>query len=345
MASRRSLDLATAHGSLFEQKPIKLEGFILRARSAEPVGKPSLKQWQAAFTFASAAEEASPYWVGDLLAYAETREEWHARMDQAKAVTGMQHHTLENHASVSRHVQEPERMLAPTFSHARAVSGLPRVDQTKFLQRAVDHGWNASEMVRDMRAARRARIIEGQAVLAGQYRVIFSDNPWEYGNRQPSGSSQSDHYPPMSIEDMCKLPVKAHALPNSVLAMWVPAPLLLQNPGPREVGEAWGFTYKQNWVWDKVDGAGGNYSTGNHEHLTFWTRGSCTPDVPNGLPDSVQTIQKSRVHSEKPEEFRRLIERHWTIGPYLELFGREPKDGWDVFGNDARLWAEEKATA
>ena len=37
-------------------------------------------------------------------------------------------------------------------------------------------------------------------------------------------------------------------------------------------------------------------------------------------------------HSQKPEEARRRIERLLN-GPYLELYGRKPVDGWTVWGD------------
>ena len=37
-------------------------------------------------------------------------------------------------------------------------------------------------------------------------------------------------------------------------------------------------------------------------------------------------------HSGKPETVRAIIERV-SPGPYLELFGRKPIDGWVVFGD------------
>jgi N6-adenosine-specific RNA methylase IME4 len=125
-----------------------------------------------------------------------------------------------------------------------------------------------------------------------------------------------------------------------VLFMWVTAPLLLQNPGPREVIESWGFEPKTGIVWDKVLSAGGHYVAVKHEHLIICTRGSCTPDRPTPQPDSVQTIRRDGEHSEKPREFRQLIEKLYD-GPYLELFARSTAPGWTVFGNDARLWAEQ----
>ncbi|MBE3073037.1 MAG: hypothetical protein IMZ67_08685, partial [Acidobacteria bacterium] len=67
------------------------------------------------------------------------------------------------------------------------------------------------------------------------------------------------------------------------------------------------------------------------------------PDAPTPMPDSVQVIRRSDVHSEKPDEFRELIEKLYTTGPRLELFARERVEGWDCFGNDAALWHEDAA--
>jgi N6-adenosine-specific RNA methylase IME4 len=49
--------------------------------------------------------------------------------------------------------------------------------------------------------------------------------------------------------------------------------------------------------------------------------------------DSVVSIRRSTVHSEKPEEFRRLIERLYPFGRRLELFGRRAVEGWTVWGD------------
>ena len=86
-------------------------------------------------------------------------------------------------------------------------------------------------------------------------------------------------------------------------------------------------------VWDKVAHNYGHYVSVRHEHLLICTRGSCTPDQPTPMPDSVVTIRRSEAHSEKPEEFRALIDRLYPLGPRLELFGRRPVKGWAVFGN------------
>ncbi len=176
------------------------------------------------------------------------------------------------------------------------------------------------------------------------YRVIYADFPWKYND---SGATDDGSlgkaersYQGMTIEEGCALPVQAHALPNSVLFFWVTSPFL---SACWPIIEAWGFTYKSSYVWDKVRGNYGHYNHVTHELLLICTRGSCTPDVPTPSPDSVVVIRREGEHSSKPDEFRKLIEEQYTIGPYLELFGRKPVDGWSVFGNDARLWAGEAA--
>jgi N6-adenosine-specific RNA methylase IME4 len=334
---------ATVDGSLlFDLSPIRaLEGFELHARAAVMVGRPTWDQFRAALTFAVSAQESSPYWVGDLLAYAETRLEWAGLMDDLLSSTGLARQTLINRAFVARHVDPETRELSPSISHSQEVASLTPAEQRVWLDKAKSEEMSTSELRREIRSAKRRKTIEGQATLEGQFRVIYADPPWKYGSGTKGGSRIEDHYPAMSIEEMCKLPVEAHTTPDAALFMWVTAPLLLQNPGPREVIEAWGFTPKTGIVWDKVRGIGGSYVYVRHEHLIIATRGSCLPDVTEPMIQSVHVERREGPHSTKPETFRKAIARIYTKGPYLELFGREPVDGWTVFGDDARLWHEQ----
>ena len=347
-ASTRAISLPSESNDLFERQPAKVGGFLLRARSAVPVGRPSIEGWTTALGFAVAANDASPFWIGDLVAYADSRKEWKDKLDQAIAMTGLALQTLHNLGYISRKIEEPERRLAQSVAHADAVAPLARQEQTKWLSKSRTEGWSVRELRTEIRASSRRKVIEGQAVLEGMFRVIYSDPPWAYNDRGDIRVGKSSaykraeaHYPTMTIEELCKLPVEAHALKDSILFLWVTAPMLLQNPGPREVLEAWGFTYKENFVWDKVLGNFGHYNHVQHEHLIVATRGSCLPDQPTPQPKSIIVERRSDVHSAKPESVRKMIERHWTVGPYLELFGRERHENWTVFGNDARLWSQD----
>ena len=168
-----------------------------------------------------------------------------------------------------------------------------------------------------------------------KYRVFYADPPWSYRDKCDDGGVQSAggcerHYPTLSIEELCKLPIAGRAEDNAVLFLWVTSPLLFECG---VVIGAWGFSYKASFVWDKVKHNMGHYNSVRHEFLLVCTRGSCTPDVPK-LFDSVQVIERSTKHSQKPEEFRKIIETLYPHGKRLELFARERHKGWDAYGNE-----------
>jgi N6-adenosine-specific RNA methylase IME4 len=236
-------------------------------------------------------------------------------------------------------IPQARRRPKVEFALHAEVAALEPIEQERWLEKAEAEGYTRAELRSEISAARRRSVIKGQAQLAGMYRVIYADPPWRYNDRGAAHGRAESHYSTLSIEDLCKLPVEAHAMPNAALFLWCTAPLLLENPGPREVIEAWGFTYKANFVWHKVLGMPGAYNRVVHEHLLVATRGNGRPDVPTPQPLSVITLRRSDEHSAKPAEVRQMIERHYTIGPYLELFGRERAEGWTVFGDDAKLWS------
>jgi site-specific DNA-methyltransferase (adenine-specific) len=175
-------------------------------------------------------------------------------------------------------------------------------------------------------------------MLMRKYRVWYADPPWEYGNAGVIGETDNyghaaRHYPTMSIDELCEMGarVKEVCEPDAVLFMWVTSPLL-EECFP--VIKAWGFQYKTSFVWDKIGHNYGHYNSVRHELLLVCTRGSCTPDDKT-LYDSVISIEKSRTHSEKPAEFRRMIDSLYTWGNRIELFARCAADGWDAWGNEA----------
>jgi len=338
--------------SLFDLHPMEIGKFMLRARSATAVGNPTREQWATAYDFATNTEEASPYWLGDLINYAQGRPDWQDFVDQEKNKSGKDEQTLYNLAHISRRTGPRVRELAKTIGHAAVVAPMQSEnEQVEWVKRARTEGWTVGEFRKQVRAASRTKIIEGQAVLEGMYRIIYADPPWLYGDSgatvDGSLGKAERHFPGMTIKELCDLPVQAHALPNAILFCWVTAPMLYENPGPREVIEAWGFKPKTGRVWDKVLGMPTHYALqGCHEHLIIATRGSCLPDVPTPHDKSIFVERRGEEHSGKPESVRQWIEKRWTSGPYLELFGRRPVEGWSVFGNDARLWAEDaKRTA
>lgn len=177
-----------------------------------------------------------------------------------------------------------------------------------------------------------------EALPQDKYRVIYADPPWSYNDKQAvkgdygTGTGAAEgHYPSMSVSEICALPIKELAQDDAVLFLWVTSPLL---PDGLRVAEAWGFKYKSAFIWDKVKHNMGHYNSVRHELLLICTRGSCTPDNQK-LFDSVQVIERTEKHSEKPEEFRRIIETLYIHGQKIELFRRgEAPEGWTVWGNE-----------
>lgn len=176
-----------------------------------------------------------------------------------------------------------------------------------------------------------------QEFPSGRYRVIYADPPWKYGDTL-SGDLDANyggaekHYPAMTITELAALPVKEVADENAVLFLWVTSPLLFES---EPVFKAWGFKYKSAFIWDKIKHNMGHYNSVRHELLLICTRGSCTPDK-NKLFDSVQSIERSDAHSEKPEEFRSIIDTLYPYGRRLELFARgDVPPNWNKWGAEA----------
>jgi N6-adenosine-specific RNA methylase IME4 len=184
------------------------------------------------------------------------------------------------------------------------------------------------------RQMKKAQVVEKIAALPkGKYRVIYADPPWEYNNESDVAGyttvAASDHYSPMPLSKICALDVKSLAADDSVLLLWATTPLL---PQPFEVVKAWGFTYKQLFVWNKGSGAFGHYHKANCELLLIATRGSCMPDA-DERADQMQSFARGR-HSHKPDEWRDLIDKLWPHGPRIELFqrGDSVPSHWHVWG-------------
>ena len=171
------------------------------------------------------------------------------------------------------------------------------------------------------------------------YSTILADPPWQFQNR--TGKMAPEHkrllrYPTMELKEILELPVSKLAAAKSHLYLWVPNALLQEG---LRVMEAWGFTYKSNLVWYKVrkdggpDGRGvGFYFRNVTELLLFGVRGSMRTLQPGRTQVNLLSTRK-REHSRKPDEFYDLIEA-CSPGPYLELFARFTRPGWDQWGNE-----------
>lgn len=140
----------------------------------------------------------------------------------------------------------------------------------------------------------------------------------------------------MTINDICKLPVKQIADKDCALFMWATFPNLEY---AFQVLNAWGFTYKTiAFVWVKQNKKSASLFWG----MGFWTRANAemciiaTKGKPKRISASVHQIIMSRIeeHSKKPSVTRdKIIELIGDL-PRIELFARQQTDGWDWWGNE-----------
>lgn len=196
--------------------------------------------------------------------------------------------------------------------------------------------------------------------------VILADPPWEFKTRSDKGKGRSpeQHYPCMTLDDLCALPVADLASPNAVLFLWVTWPTLYAYP-PRLL-EAWGFEYRAlAWVWVKtnkhsvlnmlkdLDKTIGSRQITLAEWLVgrlwfmgtgYYTRANSEPCLIAVRKDGQAPVADKGVksvlcapvaaHSAKPLEQYRRIERLYPQGSRLELFARQQQPGWVSLGNE-----------
>ena len=172
-----------------------------------------------------------------------------------------------------------------------------------------------------------------------KYEVLYLDPPWAYDVDLSNKATRSpeNNYPVMNLEELkaMKGEINKIASKDCVMFMWTTAPKL---NWVFPILEAWGFDYKTNFIWDKVKPMMGHYSSVRHEILIIAGRGSSVPKCDGKTIqsiDSVQSIDKTSVHSQKPEDFRKIIETLYPNTKKIELFarGKAPK-GWVFWGQE-----------
>ena len=168
--------------------------------------------------------------------------------------------------------------------------------------------------------------------------IIYADPPWDYkGQTQHNGKGgkstggATKHYPTMTLKDLKNLDVPSVCADDALLFLWSSSPHLDQ---AIELMKAWGFSWATiAFVWDKQDVNPGFYTMSQCEVCVVGKRGRIPK--PRGSRKERQFLSEKRtVHSKKPDEIRKRIERMFPSQVKLELFAREHTDGWYVFGNE-----------
>lgn len=174
-----------------------------------------------------------------------------------------------------------------------------------------------------------------------KYNIIYADPPWPYKNKNTGGSMKSgasNHYPTMSIEDICNMDVQSISDDDCVLFMWWVGSM------PEEaiqIVKAWGFKIKNmnGFVWVKLTKrlllffGMGFWTRAGSESCIIATKGKIKP-VKRNIRAVIKAVNEK--HSKKPNIFRKKIIELCGDIPRIELFAREKLEGFDVWGNEVK---------
>lgn len=174
------------------------------------------------------------------------------------------------------------------------------------------------------------------------YDLIMADPPWRFDTWSLAGKkhkSPESHYSTMTLEEIKALPVGHLAGRDCLLWLWATHPML---PQQIDVVAAWGFRFVTSGVWVKRTVNGG---------LAFGTgyRLRCASEpfllATNGDPETARNVRtviegQIREHSRKPDEAFAAAESLMPDARRLELFSRQSRPGWDVWGNETTKFDE-----
>ncbi len=185
----------------------------------------------------------------------------------------------------------------------------------------------------------------------GPFRVIAVDPPWAFELRAADPSHRGiTPYPPMSLPDICALPVPKLAHDDAVLWLWTTNFHLIEGAA-KAVLDAWGFRPKALLTWMKTDKAMtkgrfgfGDWLRSGTEHCLMATRGNPVTTLTNELtalvaPElpSTMLFAPMRAHSEKPDEFYEMVEQLCPapLDGYFEMFARKRRPPpWVPWGDE-----------
>lgn len=156
--------------------------------------------------------------------------------------------------------------------------------------------------------------------------TIVADPPWAL---QSTGVRRKLHYDRMSLDEIKNIPVVDVSSPDAHLWLWTTNPHL---PEALEVMKHWGFEYKSMLTWKKNRMGTGWWLRSKTEHVLWGVRSKKL----RKNPGNITTIFEApyRGHSIKPVEAFEIFEK-LSPSPRLEIFAREPRDGWTTVISDA----------
>jgi len=272
--------------------------------------------------------------------------------DQARLIRGRRYNrTKGKHGGArasgqSDHLKTAEKIAAASGvseatvrRDAKAVSDLAPEDEQAIIAGEKTFTQVKREKKEAKRQARRdanaekAKDVSDPVIEDVKFATIVIDPPWDWGDEgdvDQMGRAKPD-YATMSIDKLMDLPVFRLSDDDCHLYLWATNRSL---PKAFRLVEKWNFRYITTLTWPKTSFGMGNYFRGQTEQVVFAVRGS----QPLKRKDASTLLPAWKRgpdgHSSKPPEFLEFVESV-SPGPYIEMFSRGQREGWEAWGADA----------
>jgi N6-adenosine-specific RNA methylase IME4 len=187
--------------------------------------------------------------------------------------------------------------------------------------------------------------------VAGGWACVACDAPLHFATWSPKGQGRapSRHYGSHSPEMIMTLPLQTVLADDAWLWLWWPDPHL---PRLIEAMRALGFKFSgKGFTWiktlkslahgsrwissDEIESElhmGGGLTTRKNSETCWLGRRGKPKILSKGVREVI--VAPVRVRSRKPDAFYERVER-FCPGPGLDLFGRQGRQGWTVYGDEA----------
>lgn len=229
-----------------------------------------------------------------------------------------------------------------SVSAAADVATLPEPEQIEVVAKGEKEILQKAKEIRAEKARTRREELDAIAakpipVPDGQYSCIVIDPPWpmEKIERDVRPNQVAFEYPTMSEDALAAFDVAGMAADDCHLFCWTTHKFL---PMALRLLDAWGFRYVCTFVWRKP---GGFQPIGlpqyNCEFALYARRGS--PKFIDTKSFFCAFEGERREHSRKPDEFYDTV-RRVTVGPRIDVFSRESREGFEEWGNEASKFSE-----
>jgi N6-adenosine-specific RNA methylase IME4 len=258
------------------------------------------------------------------------------------AKTGSTDRSVQQYVQVAGLDDEAKLVLrsTPAADHLTDLVKLSRLApelQRKVAKQVASTGETVKAATRTLKRAEQVAQVKVYRPPEGEFGVISVDFPWPYEDTLDGSDAVRGGcpYPTMTIPEICAFPIPCAE--DCALFLDVTNSHLVDPTAYAVVAKSlidrYGFTPKQITTWRKPKLGLGYIRRNTTEHEVLFVRGS---PVFTGVTQRTDYDAPLGEHSAKPDQKFRNIEALCASPSRLEMFAREPREGWVTTGAELK---------